>query len=578
MRLLFLFIFISNCYFSYCQVNKPKHCASHYWDSLQLAANPEYAAKRTSFENELSTYIDRKKKSSPDNSIYQIPVVVHIIHNNSNGTIGGTNNSNISQAQILSQIEVLNEDFRRTNSDTTQTPDIFKGVAADAEISFCLASIDPSGNTTGGITRTFSNNLPYNPLSNSDNIALKSLSYWPANQYMNIWVTELNNNILGYATFPSDVNISGLSNYFTPLKNDGIVIDHRVFGKEIGTVTNSLYNLGRTTTHEVGHWLGLFHTWGDGDNCFATDYCTDTPDEFSASNGCPENPFSCSSQDMIENYMDYSYDECMNIFTIDQKDRMRSVIELSERRNSLLNSLGCCLFSKKTLLPFTENFENGLDTVNLWTTYTNNYSIVTDPAIDNYSFSFTSNNSVDTSFLITPIMNFTELSTPFLAFQTYSSESLNNLTISYSLTCTEKWTNLTTYNSTNKSTWNIHNINLEEIQTLQAARLRFEYLPTNTVPLYIDNINIHGENNTTETIVYPNPSKGAFLIEFNHGGLQNKKVEVYSTLGTSLATFYLGDSYSSTQNIDFSNFASGLYILKIYVGEDVSTKKVTLSK
>ena len=577
MRFFLSVIFLLTTYFGLGQTIPSRHCASHYWDSLQLANNPAYAKARSQFEKKLSSYILRKKKSGSTDQVYQIPVVVHIVHDNTNGTIGGKGNSNISDEQILSQIQVLNEDFRRTNADTSNTSSIFKPVAADTEIEFCLASVNPNGNFTTGITRYFSDDLPYNPNSLVDNKKLKSIDYWPADQYMNIWVSTLQNDILGYATFPSDVNIGGLTNYYTPLENDGIVIDYRVFGKKIGTANENGYDLGRTATHEVGHWFGLFHIWGDADNCSATDYCTDTPNQFTSSSGCPNEAFSCTTRDMTENYMDYSFDRCMNIFTIDQKSRMRSAIELSARRTSLLNSLGCCSISKTTDLPFLEDFENTFDTTNLWTA--TDFMIVSSPAIENFSFAFTpADNTTDTSFLITPLIDLTQLSSPFISFQAYKSNNPQKLRITYSLTCTEKWNTLAEYTSLHSEQWNSMNLDLNSIKTLKAVRLRFEYITSETLPFYLDNINIHQENKELEVIIYPNPSTTQFQLDFRHQGIQNKTIELYSFLGVPLATFYLGESYSSIHEIDFSNFASGLYILKIYVADEVSTQRVTLSK
>ena len=577
MRLFSFLLFLCVSIVCLSQTPKPHHCASPYWDSLQLANNPNYAKARQQYETKLPSYISRIKKDASNDKIYQLPVVIHIVHNNANNTIGGSNNSNISDEQILSQITVLNEDFRRVNEDATNTSPIFQSVAADTEIDFCLASADPQGHYTTVITRHYSQDLPFNPKSSSDNDKLKSIGYWPADQYMNIWVTILQNDILGYATFPSDVNINGLENYYTPLENDGVVIDHRVFGKQTGTANQNGYNRGRTTTHEVGHWLGLFHIWGDADNCSATDYCKDTPNQFSSSSGCLNNAISCTTRDMTENYMDYSFDKCMNIFTIDQKDRMRSAIMLSPRRKKLLSSLGCCSISKTTNLPFLEDFESTFDTSNIWTS--TDFSIVSDPAIDNYSIALTSlANNNDTALLITPLMDLTELTSPFISFQTYPSNTSTKLRISYSLTCTERWATLTEYNSLILNQWNSINLDLNSIKSLKAVRLRFEYITAELSSLKLDNINIHNENKEAQVFIYPNPSNSYFQLAFNHVGVQSKTVEVYSTLGVPIAKFNLEKSYSSIHQIDFSNFSSGVYLLKIFIGNEVSTQRVTLSK
>ena len=132
-----------------------------------------------SFEEKIQRHIEQKRNSrTQDEEIYSIPVVVHVIHNNSSGKIGGTGNNNISEQQIISQIEVLNKDFRRLNSDTNKTPEQFKSVAVDTKIEFCLANRTPEGGQTNGITRTYSTELPFDPYSNKDNQTLKSLAYW----------------------------------------------------------------------------------------------------------------------------------------------------------------------------------------------------------------------------------------------------------------------------------------------------------------------------------------------------------------------------------------------------------------
>ncbi len=555
---------------SYGQKDVPRKCASHYWDSLQLANNPNYASSRQSFEKKIGSYLARQKKTGE--AIYQIPVVVHVIHNNGSNTVGGSTNSNISDAQIFSQIEVLNEDFRRTNTDASNTPAIFVPLAADVGIEFCLASIDPEGNHTTGITRHYSNTLPFDSENSTQNSLLKAYGYWPADQYLNIWVTELKDDVLGFATFPSDVNIDGISNYFTPLIDDGIVIDHRVFGRNTGTVTSTVYGLGRTTTHEVGHWLGLFHIWADHANCFATDYCNDTPTQKNSSTSCFTSNTSCTSRDMSENFMDYTYDQCLNLFTLDQKARMRTAMEMSPRRNALLSSSGCCNLPTNTQLPLLENFENNFS---LWTVLPHDFETV--GTNFNSSFSFTPTAPFpDTTYLTTPLIDLTELTIPFLSFSVFNKNKTTKLRVSYSLTCTEKWSVLKEYTGLKTGDWTFINIDLQQIKHFKSLRLRFEYLALDGSSLYLDNINLHDEGATVE--IYPNPSTGQFTLYLKHAGLQKKTIEVYSAIGTRLTTFEVEESYSSKTKIDLSNYASGLYILKVTIDEQTTIQKILLTK
>ncbi len=247
--------------------------------------------------------------------VITIPVVFHVVYRSST--------ENISDAQIQSQLTVLNEDFRRTNSDANNT----WSQAADTEIEFCLATVDPNGNATSGITRT---STSVNGFGTNDSVKRNSSGgkdAWPSGDYLNFWVCNIGGGILGYAQFPGG-----------SAATDGVVCDYRYTGT-VGTAT-APFNLGRTATHEVGHWLNLRHIWGDG-NCSADDFVSDTPNSDGANYGCATGHVSCSSTDMVQNYMDYSDDACMNLYTQGQKDRMRALFASGGARASLLNSGGC---------------------------------------------------------------------------------------------------------------------------------------------------------------------------------------------------------------------------------------------
>ncbi|NRA97122.1 MAG: zinc metalloprotease, partial [Planctomycetes bacterium] len=239
-----------------------------------------------------------------------------------------TATQNISTAQVQSQIDVLNEDFRRrTNSNASATLSQFQGLAADTEIAFCLANQDPQGNPHSGITRT---STLISSFSNNDNVKFAATGghdAWPASQYLNIWVCDLGGGLFGYAQFPGG-----------PANTDGVVNDYAYFGR-IGTATYP-FHLGRTCTHEVGHYLNLRHIWGDG-GCGVDDLVADTPLSDAANYGCPLSHSSCGSLDMVQNYMDYTDDSCMNIFTAGQKSRMRAQFSPGGYHASLLNSPAC---------------------------------------------------------------------------------------------------------------------------------------------------------------------------------------------------------------------------------------------
>ena len=261
------------------------------------------------------TPVVEAQRAAGQSVVVTIPVVFHVLYANST--------QNISDAQIQSQLDILNEDFRRLNADQ----DNIWSQAADTDIEFCLASFDPDGAPTNGILR-----VPTSVSSFGTNDAMKFSSQggsdaWPASDYLNYWVCNLGGGLLGYAQFPGG-----------PANTDGVVCGYQYTG-DIGTAT-APFNLGRTGTHEVGHWLNLRHIWGDG-GCGADDFVADTPESDGANYGCDLGHVSCNTTDMVQNYMDYSDDGCMNLFTDGQAARMQALFSPGGARASLLNSDGC---------------------------------------------------------------------------------------------------------------------------------------------------------------------------------------------------------------------------------------------
>ncbi|WNJ18993.1 M43 family zinc metalloprotease [Pontibacter sp. G13] len=275
--------------------------------------DPSIHTRMQQIEEHTMRYI--RESGNSERAVVTIPVVFHIVYR--------TSTENISAAQIQSQLDVLNEDFRRLNSDADNT----WSQAADTEIEFCLATVDPDGNATTGITRT---STSVNGFGTNDRVKFSSQGgkdAWPASDYMNFWVCNIGGGILGYAQFPGG-----------SAATDGIVCDYRYTGTT-GTAT-APFDLGRTATHEVGHWLNLRHIWGDG-GCGVDDFVGDTPTSDGANYGCATGHVSCGSTDMVQNYMDYSDDACMNLFTTGQKSRMQALFGAGGSRASLLNSNGC---------------------------------------------------------------------------------------------------------------------------------------------------------------------------------------------------------------------------------------------
>ncbi len=239
-----------------------------------------------------------------------IPVVVHVVYN--------TAAENISDAQINSQIAVLNRDFSATNTDKSKVPTPFKGLVASANVKFALATKDPKGKPTTGITRTKTTRTEFGSNDSVKSTATGGQNAWPRDKYLNIWVCKLGGGLLGYAQFPGG-----------PAKTDGVVILHSAFGTT-GTLL-SKFNRGRTTTHEIGHWLNLRHIWGDTEDCTGSDMVADTPNAAGPNFGTPTFPhISCSNGpngDMFMNYMDYVDDIAMFMFTSQQVSRMAATLE-----------------------------------------------------------------------------------------------------------------------------------------------------------------------------------------------------------------------------------------------------------
>lgn len=345
-------------------------CASVEYEEL-LKKNDSKRLSDQEFENWLAPLIEKYKNApnyrSETGGIITIPVVVHVIHN---GDAYGSN-ENIRDEQVESQITVLNQDFRRLAG----TPGF--GIGVDTQIQFALAKVDPNGNPTNGINRVNLCRTDWNAGSNSATLALvnaeiKPITIWNADDYLNMWSVNFGSlGLLGYAQFPSSSGLGGLNASGGAANTDGVVSNFGTFGSRTiypaGNYVGTQYDKGRTMTHEVGHWVGLRHLWGDGD-CTVDDFCADTPNcsgQFYAGVGQPTGcagPTQCGFTRQVENYMDYSDDACMSIYTQNQKDRMVVVFNNSPRRVSLKTS------TKDIAIPLFANdaeikIENACDAV-----------------------------------------------------------------------------------------------------------------------------------------------------------------------------------------------------------------------
>jgi hypothetical protein len=303
-------------------------CATMEILEQKMKNDPSIQLRMQQSEIETQKWVSANRNTKKAQILLSIPVVVHVLYNNAT--------QNISTAQIQSQIDILNDDFGLMNSDSLDDTHPFWEFAGDSEIEFCLASRDPNGNVTSGITRTFTDSLSFIGEGSEKFTATGGIDNWDPTEYLNIWVCDLSGSggTLGYATFPSDL-------VATP-DEDGVVISYTAFG-DIGTAT-APNDLGRTGTHEVGHWLNLRHIWGDA-TC-GDDFVADTEIAEDKNFNCPTFPHNASSTcgsgvdgEMYMNYMDYVDDYCMVMFTLDQGTRMQSA--LNGDRAELLTSLGC---------------------------------------------------------------------------------------------------------------------------------------------------------------------------------------------------------------------------------------------
>jgi len=299
---------------------KNEPCITHKMYLEAIKNNPEYITKQAELEAETDAYIAQQNSTTKSIAMAKIiPVVFHVIHQ--------YGVENITRAQCLDQIRVLNEDFRRLNLDTGNTPAVFKPLAADCNIEFKIAQLDPNGNCTDGVNRIYSGMT----VGARDNV--KSLIYWDRSKYLNIWVVKNitggsgTGYVIGFAQFPGGT-----------ASTDGVVVKYDF----VGNIGAAAEKKGRTATHEVGHWLNLRHIWGDdGTACTGSDNVSDTPNQGAENfSTCPTFPhISCNNGpngDMYSNYMDYTSATCQNMFSQGQSTRMNASLSSSTSgRNNL---------------------------------------------------------------------------------------------------------------------------------------------------------------------------------------------------------------------------------------------------
>jgi PKD repeat protein len=321
-------------------------CGTMDYHNYLMQTRPNYATDYTQYNQMLDQYIQNNQASlntAARTANITIPVVIHVLYN--------TAGQNISDAQATSQFAVLNNDFQRLNADKVNTPSTFTAVAGGVGITFCLAQRDPNGNATTGIIHKSTTTTSFTTDNKIKSSAQGGDDPWDVTKYINIWIGNISGGILGYGEFPTTT----LSNTY------GLVLNYTATGT-MGTAS-APYNLGRTGTHEFGHCFNLNHIWGDNGQCGNTDNCYDTPPQkggTAAPAGCnygaptyPWQPNTCTrpdgiagasmtnvNGDMFMNYMDYTDDAVMNMFSQQQCVRMLAVVS-NPPYNVLASSNGC---------------------------------------------------------------------------------------------------------------------------------------------------------------------------------------------------------------------------------------------
>lgn len=324
--LVFFLLFAAYCSAQY----QDRHCGTDQRLTERLATQPELKAFLQNQEIALQEHIRHFTQRAGDRQLQvSIPVVVHILWQE--------DDQNLAEEIINVQIEELNQDFQQRNEDRVEVPQDFAASVANVGFEFCLASVDPNGQVTNGITRTATTVDCIGDIGNTKLGGKPRLFYtdlggidaWDTEHYLNIWVAPTCNAFLGTASFPETI----------PKEEDGVVIESLYFGVRSANSISFPFHLGKTTTHEVGHYFNLKHIWGER-GCEVDDLVADTPQQEEEYRGCPIHPFSsCGSPDMFMNFMNYTDDECLLFFTKGQQARM--LASLHQSRAGLLENLPC---------------------------------------------------------------------------------------------------------------------------------------------------------------------------------------------------------------------------------------------
>lgn len=532
-----------------------------------------------------------------------IPVIVHVIHN---GDAVGQN-ENISKEQIYSQIEVLNEDFqRKAGTAGFNNNTVSSGIA----IKFVPAAVDPSGNilTDPGIHRVNGGRSTWNDMDQIDTI-LKPQTVFDPNKYMNIWVLTFGGTLsgtLGYAQLPDASSLSGIDTQNSPSSSDGVVIRFNVFGRTGNVIPR--YNQGRTATHEVGHFLGLLHIWGDEEenvSCINDDGCDDTPKTTGPIYFCPSSPASCtpSISAMKENYMDYTDDACMNIFTNDQKERILTVLSNSPRRKELAasnthiipppvakfgiqNSVGC----PSTVVNL---FDSSLYYVEAWdwkiyqpsssvppltSTSKNVQATLFTPGIYDVQLIVRNRPGKFDTLVKTSAINI--LSSPTLKLSVMPSSSPTttctflNFTVSGGDTYTWRAAQGLLAANTSTFSWQADEALSLTVTGINSSNCssRVVYNANAGTPNCTPN-SLDEASQTANFYIFPNPADGLLNVHCPKSKGKTSKIYIYDISGVQQTALTMTKEEDSRFKIDISGLKSGLYLLKLLSDDGIWVQK-----
>jgi hypothetical protein len=517
-------------------------------------------------------------------NIIKIPVVVHVLYR--------TTQENISQAQIQSQIDVLNADFRKLNADFSSTVAQFQPIAADMGIEFCLATVDPNGAPTTGVERKSTTKTSWGTNDAMKKTSSGGLAAWPKDKYLNLWVCNIGGGILGYATFPGGT-----------ASLDGVVINTTAFGST-GYVT-APFNKGRTATHEIGHWLNLRHIWGDdGTLCSGSDLVTDTPNQSGPTYGCALSKTSCSGLNNTQNYMDYSDDRCLTMFTQGQKTRSLALFSANGVRAALLTSNGCgtpepiCPSPSLAISNITSNAATlSFSAVNTGTSYkieykaassstwiilsnntTTTYNFTNLLACTNYNVRVTATcgslisniSTVDFKTLGCPCATPTNVTATLSTSTSYkiawtAVSGAKSYNLRKKLTTATTWTTITGITTTSKVTSAANTGKQYEfqVQTVCTNGSTSEWSASVVVTAGQRLEEFKAVVPHSKLNIYPNPAKDNINIEVVEGDIKQANILLIDMTGRVILQKNIDLLSTTIHELSLSNIPNGIYMLQI---------------